>query len=63
MTASSNKLGEAIDRLDSVAHSLLIPLSNEVHINVVRTILPEIVHELRLGFIGVTGENPWEEVI
>lgn len=54
------KLGQAIDRVDSMAHALNIPMSAEFHIEQFKSTLPEIIIELKMAFTELTGENPWE---
>jgi hypothetical protein len=51
------KLGLAIDRLENLCFSINIPLRPEVHVQQLRQSLPEIVEELKAGFIEVTGEK------
>jgi hypothetical protein len=53
-------LGQAIDRLDNLTHGLQLPMSDTFHIVQLKSILPEVVRELKQGFVAVTGENPWE---
>lgn len=59
MEDAKDALGEAIDRLDSCATMLQSPLSSDLHVKCLRATLPEIVKDLKDGFYGVTGENPW----
>lgn len=54
-------LGQAIDRVDSLAHGLELPLPAEFHVKQLKTLLPEIVEELKAGFVMVTSENPWSD--
>jgi hypothetical protein len=56
----NEKLGQAIDRVDSLAHALLLKLPAEMHVDSFKSLLPEIVKELKEGFVEATGENPWE---
>jgi hypothetical protein len=58
--SDNEKLGLAIDRLDNFAHALLLPLKAEMHVAQLKQSLPEIVKELKAGFVEATGENPWE---
>lgn len=60
MTDEQEELGQIIDRLDSVTSGLIIPLPDRNHVQILRTLLPEIVQELRAVFEKVTGENPWK---
>lgn len=54
------KLGQAIDRVDSLAHGLVLPMPADFHLQQLKKILPEIVKELKDGYVAVTGDNPWE---
>lgn len=56
----NEKLGQAIDRVENMLYALKIPLSAEIHVEQFRKILPEIIQQLKDGFIEATGENPWE---
>lgn len=57
---NTEPLGQAIDRVDNLSHALNLPLPDKMHIEQIRKLLPEIVEELKNGFIEATGENPWE---
>ncbi len=54
------KLGMAIDRVDNLAHGLLLDMPAEFHVEQLKKILPEVVEELKKGFTESTGENPWD---
>jgi hypothetical protein len=56
----TENLGLAIDRIDNIANGLKLPLPDAMHLQQLKILLPEIVQELKLGFIEATGENPWE---
>ena len=56
----NEKLGQAIDRVDNLAAGLEIPLPASMHVEQLKILLPEIVAELKAGFVEATGENPWE---
>jgi hypothetical protein len=57
---SNDKLGSAIDRLDNCAHALLLKMPDNFHVKQLSVLLPEVVKELKAGFVEATGENPWE---
>ena len=59
MTEDMEELGQAIDRADSLAHGLEIPLHDHMHVEQMKMLLPEVVAELKSGFVKVTGQNPW----
>jgi hypothetical protein len=53
------RLGLLIDKVDNLAHALQLPLPASMHVEQLRTTLPEAVKELKESFIDITGENPW----
>ncbi len=55
----NEKLGQAIDRVDNILFALKMPLPDAMHVQVLRNSLPEIVEDLKAGFVEATGENPW----
>lgn len=54
------QLGQLIDSFDNLAHALKMPLPPQMHIEQLRSSLPEKVQELKDVFIEITGENTWE---
>jgi hypothetical protein len=60
MTIKTDELAEVIDSLDSVAHALSLPMPAQMHVDILRTVLPEKVLALKAAFIALTGDNPWE---
>lgn len=56
----NEKLGQAIDRVENLMTALQMPLPDGMHVQVLRSTLPEIVQELKEGFVEAAGENPWE---
>lgn len=56
----NENLGRAIDRLENIAFSLNMNLPCELHLKAIREAIPEIVKELKAGFVEATGENPLE---
>ena len=59
MTEEMEELGQAIDRVDSLAHGLQLPIHDHMHVEQLKSLLPEVVSELKAAFVKVTGENPW----
>jgi hypothetical protein len=57
----SDKFGEAIDKLENLAFALKMPLRDSMHVNQLRTALPEVVAELKAAYVHEFGDNPWEE--
>lgn len=53
-------LGQAIDKVDNLAHGLQLPMPGDFHVKQLKSLLPDAVRELKRGFVAVTGENPWE---
>jgi hypothetical protein len=54
------KIGQAVDRIESLAAGLNIPLSPQMHVEQLKKILPEIAQQIKEGLIAETGQNPWE---
>lgn len=52
--------GKLIDRVENLRFGLDIPIPSEMHVKQLRSILPEVVKELKANFVDITGENPWE---
>lgn len=53
-------LGLAIDRIENLMFALQMPLGATTHVELMKKLLPEILEELKAGFIETTGGNPWE---
>lgn len=60
MTDAEDELGRAIDRVDNLQHALVLPMPASFHVEQIKAILPEAVAELKVAFVKVTGENPWQ---
>lgn len=60
MTTKTDGLAELIDSLDSVAHALKLPMPAQMHLDILRTVLPEKVAALKAAFVALTSDNPWE---
>lgn len=60
MDEKLEKLGQAIDSLDNIIHTLKLPLPDSLHVKSMRDILPELLDKLKEGFMEATGETPWE---
>ena len=59
MSEAQEKLGQAIDRVDNLAHALSLRIPDRMHVDALKGSLPEVVKELKKAFAEVTGENPW----
>lgn len=53
-------LGRDIDRLDNLAHALLLPMSADFHVRQFKESLPEVVAELKKHYAAAFGRNPWK---
>lgn len=60
MEDAKEQLGQAIDRVDNLAHALQLGLPPQMHVESLRELLPATVKDLKAAYIKVTGENPWE---
>ena len=56
---AKEKLGQAIDRVDNLAHALLLPMPANMHVESLKAVLPDVVEELKEAYTELTGENPW----
>lgn len=59
-TDKTEQLGKLIDELDNLAHSLQMPLPADMHVRMMKDIIPEKVNQFKKAFVELTGENPWE---
>ncbi|HCZ8394890.1 hypothetical protein CMT42_14785 [Elizabethkingia anophelis] len=53
-------LGGIADKVNNLTGALEIPMPADFHVTQLKSILPEVVQELRDLYKDVTGENPWE---
>lgn len=60
MNEGMDKLGQEIDRLDSVAQALSMPLPDSLHVQALRETLPALVAAPKAAFAPIAGSNPWE---
>lgn len=44
-------LGEAIDRVDALAHALQLPFADSTHVECLRRALPEAVEQLKAAYV------------
>ena len=58
---AKEELAQAIDRLDYLAHALLLPMPAQFHVKQLKAELPEVVAELKTGYASAIGKNPWED--
>lgn len=59
MEDNAEELGQLIDSLDNLSHALLIPMPDKLHVESLRSSLPEKVKELKDVFVKIFNENPW----
>lgn len=57
---AKEQLGRAIDRVDNMYHALMIPMSDEFHIEQFKQILPDIIKELKSSYEEVFEEKIWD---
>lgn len=60
MADAKEDLGTTIDRLDSLAHGLLMAMPADFHLKMMKSTLPEVVRDLKKNYVAVTGDNPWD---
>jgi hypothetical protein len=53
-------LGILIDEIDNLAHGLQLPMPDNMHVECMRSILPDKIKRFKELFIEITNENPWE---
>lgn len=53
-------IGQEVDRIDNLISALSIPMPAEMHIEQLKSILPEISAKIKEALFAETGENPWE---
>lgn len=56
---AEEEMGLLIDRLDNLAHALVMPLPLSMHVDSLRQSLPEVVREMKSAFVKLTNEDPW----
>jgi hypothetical protein len=59
MEEKLERLGQLIDKVDNLAHALEIPMPAHMHVDSLKTLLPEVVKELKESFVEISGTNPW----
>lgn len=60
MEENYSALGEAIDKLANLNGALQLPMPDSFHVKQLKVMLPEVISELKSGFVAATGHNPWE---
>lgn len=60
MNEAQEQLGQLVDRLDAIGHALQIPMPAQMHVQNLKTVIPELVTEIKAAFVNVTGQNPWD---
>ena len=60
MEDNYEELGQLIDSLESLQFSLSLPIGDKIHVEMLKSILPEKIKELKEVFVKITNENPWE---
>ena len=54
-----DQIAEQIERLDNLAHALMLPMPASFHVEQMKHQLPEVVKALKAAYAEVAGENPW----
>lgn len=57
--ANTEPLGNAIDEVENLYHSLSLNLPPEQHLILHKNALVDVIDRLKEGFFKATGENPW----
>lgn len=57
--APTEELAQQIDRLDSLASALSLPMPAAMHVESLRSALPNVVRSLKAEYTRATGDNPW----
>lgn len=65
MDEAKEELGQAIDSLENLATALvnMTMIPDRIHVESLRSGLPDLVVKMKEAFVKVTGENPWENEI
>lgn len=53
-------IGELIDKLDSIARIINLPLRDAKHLERVRYLLPELVADFKTAYVEVFGVDLWD---
>jgi len=54
-----DQIAEQIDRLENLVAALSLPMPAHIHIDCLRESLPEVIEELKAGYLEAGGENHW----
>lgn len=57
--ALADEFGRLIDSLDNLAHALTMPIPAHIHMDAMKSSLPEKVAAFKAIYVKATGENPW----
>lgn len=55
------KIGELKDKVDNLLGSMELPMSADFHVKMMKSELATISNEVKNIYIGLTGDNPWDE--
>jgi hypothetical protein len=53
------QIAEQIEKLDNLAHALLLPMPAAFHVEQMKSQLPRVVAALKAAYAEQFGENPW----
>lgn len=57
---ANEELGQCIDTLDNLAHALALPMPPAFHVEQMKSVLPELVGQMKAAYSKVAGSNPRE---
>ena len=55
-----DEIAAQIDRLENLAAALELPMPDRIHVQAFREALPDVIAELKAGYIAAGGDNHWE---
>jgi hypothetical protein len=54
-----NEVAEAIDTLENLIAALGMPIPDRIHVDAMRGQLPQVVDQIRRGYLSAGGEDVW----
>lgn len=54
-------LGTLADEVGNLSAALTLPVSDAIHVKALKECLPGIRDRLQAVYVGLSGENPWED--
>lgn len=59
MNQAAEELGQAIDQVENLRSAITLPLPDHLHVQALRSSLPDVTMRLKRAFVELTGEDPW----